>query len=110
MGNAHANEAAEKFKASSLPCTKYEAGYSGLVFCNGECEQIGSVWGTGPYTSDSCVCRAARHAGVIGPSGVGVFKVNLTQGKDQYEAGLANGIQTAEYFQSPNSISVEKVA
>ena len=54
----------------------------------------GSVWGSGPYTGDSAICRAAVHAGVIGAQG-GV--VNLTQapGQDAYEASVANGVTTS---------------
>ena len=36
-----------------------------LVNCPGGCtEDKGSVWGTGIYTQDSSICRAAIHAGV----------------------------------------------
>jgi len=34
----------------------------------------GSVWGGGRYTTDSSVCRAPRHAGVVSSAG-GVMRV-----------------------------------
>ena len=42
------------------------AGWSGECRCVGG--ETGIVWGTDVYTSDSVVCRAARHAGAVGPN------------------------------------------
>jgi hypothetical protein len=54
----------------------------------------GSVWGSGPYTGDSAICRAAVHAGVIGSAG-GVVDLVQAPGQDAYEASVANGVTTS---------------
>ena len=58
----------------------------------------GTVWGSGPYTDDSSICAAARHAGVIGPNG-GMVGVTGTAGQDSYAGSSANGITTSSYGQ-----------
>uniref|UniRef100_A0A7S1MH63 LCCL domain-containing protein n=1 Tax=Neobodo designis TaxID=312471 RepID=A0A7S1MH63_NEODS len=110
MGNAPSAEQLAKYKNSSLPCTSYEAGYEGQVFCDGRCEQQGTVWGTGPYVADSCVCRAARHAGVIqSGSNPGCFKVVLKPGADKYDGSEAHGVKSYSCAQATHSITFEKV-
>ena len=54
----------------------------------------GSVWGAGPYTSDSDICTAARHAGVIRAFG-GEVRVLRIQGLDRYAGGSGNGVTTS---------------
>lgn len=56
----------------------------------------GTVWGSGPYTDDSSLCAAARHAGAIGPDG-GVIGVTGAPGQDSYAGSTANGITTSDY-------------
>ncbi|MDG2002500.1 MAG: LCCL domain-containing protein [Novosphingobium sp.] len=62
----------------------------------------GSVWGTDVYTDDSNICRAASHAGVIGPSGGGVpwggyIGVRVAPGQSSYTGTTRNGITTSSY-------------
>jgi len=64
--------------------------------CTAEAAGAGAVWGTGVYTTDSRVCRAAVHAGVIPPSG-GTVNVVPAPGMPAYQGSTANGIQTANY-------------
>ncbi len=90
----------------SKKCTDYTKGEEGLFACDGKCSG-GSVWGSGPYTSDSSACRAARHAGVIGESG-GIFKVTKEPGRDSYDSTTANGITTSSYGSYDSSISISK--
>lgn len=56
----------------------------------------GTIWGTGVYTSDSSVCRAARHAGAVGPRG-GTVRVLRLGGLDSYKGSSAHGIDSASY-------------
>ncbi|MBR0642429.1 LCCL domain-containing protein [Plastoroseomonas hellenica] len=56
----------------------------------------GTVWGTGVYTTDSQVCRAAIHAGVIGAEG-GTVTVVPVPGLPTYLGSTANGVITADY-------------
>jgi hypothetical protein len=56
----------------------------------------GGVWGSGPYTADSDICTAARHAGVIGAGG-GPVRVLRAAGLDWYSASTVNGVATSGY-------------
>ena len=89
----------------SAPCTSYHKGVEGVFTCPADCGAVGVVWGTGPYTADSCVCKAARHAGAIGPNG-GTFKVTVAHGQSQYSGGTANGINAQPYGQYDVSIHI----
>lgn len=94
-------------KPLAAKCTDYSAGQEGYFNCNGKCSQAGSVWGSGPYTADSCACRAARHAGVIGASG-GLFKVSKSAGRDNYAGSDRNGIASLAYGSYGSSIEIAK--
>lgn len=59
--------------------------------CNVWTMDMGPVWGSGPYTADSSVCRAALHAGLIAETG-GSVTVRLGDGCDYYAPSTANGI------------------
>ena len=56
----------------------------------------GSVWGSGRYTTDSSVCRAARHAGVISRGG-GVVRVYVGRGCQRFVGSNRNGINTGRW-------------
>jgi hypothetical protein len=56
---------------------------------------LGSVWGTAIYTSDSSICRAAAHAGAIGPGGA--VKIKKAPGCAKYVGSDANYIQTENW-------------
>lgn len=71
-----------------------EAGWSGDCRCLGG--ETGPVWGTGTYTSDSVLCRAARHAGAVGANG-GVVRVSSAPGQQSYAGSNRNGVQTDSY-------------
>jgi predicted nucleic acid-binding Zn ribbon protein len=64
--------------------------------CTAEAAGAGTVWGTGVYTTDSRICRAAVHAGVIPPTG-GTVNVVPAPGMPAYQGSTANGIQTSNY-------------
>jgi hypothetical protein len=57
---------------------------------------VGSVWGSGPYTGDSDICTAARHAGVIGAEG-GEITVRRVAGQGAYSGSTANGITSNDW-------------
>lgn len=56
----------------------------------------GPVWGSGPYTFDSNMCRAAQHAGVIGAAG-GPIWVTVGPKQTLYTGTARNGITTTDY-------------
>lgn len=59
--------------------------------CTPEAASDGSVWGTDVYTADSRICRAALHAGAIGPSG-GTVTVVGEPGRQAYTGVSRNGV------------------
>lgn len=59
-------------------------------------QQRGSVWGTGRYTLDSSICRAARHAGVIGTTG-GPVAVYKSPGCPRFVGSVRNDITSRNW-------------
>jgi LCCL domain-containing protein len=64
--------------------------------CSTETAQAGTVWGAGPYSDDSDVCRAAMHAGLVGDEPANVT-INFLDGRDSYTASEANGVETRNW-------------
>jgi hypothetical protein len=79
--------------------------WSGTCRCEGVSN--GSVWGSGPYTADSDLCRAARHAGAIGPAG-GTVRVSPAPGQGSYAGTTRNGITTSRWGSYGNSFTVSR--
>ena len=73
--------------------------------CAPEAALSGSVWGSGTYTTDSRVCRAAVHAGAI-PAGGGIVVITPAPGRQSYAGSAANGITTANYGPWAGSFTV----
>lgn len=57
----------------------------------------GSVWGSGVYTTDSSICAAAAHAGVIPAGTGGAVTVKPAAGCGKYVGTTANGITTGSW-------------
>jgi hypothetical protein len=74
-------------------------------WCTAEATAGGTVWGTDIYTDDSQLCRAAVHAGAIGPSG-GIVTVTFSPGRDQYVGSLRHGVQSQAWGGWPRSLSI----
>lgn len=64
------------------------------------------VWGSGPYTDDSSVCRAGVHAGVITYDRGGRVTVELLPGQNSYRGSTRNGVETQDYGSWGNSFAV----
>jgi len=64
--------------------------------CSGSETRAGSVWGSGTYTDDSKICRAAVHAGMVGNSG-GLVRFRMVGGLRSYSASSRNGVSTGKY-------------
>jgi hypothetical protein len=64
-----------------------------------ECPQLctnGPVWGSGIYTSDSRICKAAIHDGALKANG-GKVTVIIKAGEASYAGTSKNGITSADY-------------
>eukprot|EP00670_Eutreptiella_braarudii_P004848 CAMPEP_0174281694 /NCGR_PEP_ID=MMETSP0809-20121228/2085_1 /TAXON_ID=73025 ORGANISM="Eutreptiella gymnastica-like, Strain CCMP1594" /NCGR_SAMPLE_ID=MMETSP0809 /ASSEMBLY_ACC=CAM_ASM_000658 /LENGTH=410 /DNA_ID=CAMNT_0015375393 /DNA_START=34 /DNA_END=1267 /DNA_ORIENTATION=+ len=66
-----------------------------LVICPSGCIS-GQVWGTGPFSGDSSICRAAIFQGVIAPGG-GVVSLTWMPGQSSYPGGTQNGVTTSSF-------------
>ena len=95
--------------AAQAPCPTDFQGQSAAVTCScaPEAAMSGTVWGSGTYTTDSRICRAAVHAGAIPATG-GVIVVTPAPGLPAYAGSAANGITTSNY--GPWSASFTVVA
>ncbi len=57
---------------------------------------FGRVWGTEVYTTDSSICTAAVHAGVLTDAG-GRVAIQIVDGRSAYDATENNGVTTLPY-------------
>ena len=65
-------------------------------FCPATATQKGTVWGTGIYTDDSSICRAAVHAGEISEDG-GYVQFTVSGGRRSYDGSTVQGIYSKSY-------------
>lgn len=98
-------------QAGPTLCPDRFTGYAGETtplecVCPGDATVTGDIWGTDVYTSDSKICRAAVHAGVIDRLG-GSIKVVPTLGQESYRGTTRNGVRTGDYGSWRHSFRVE---
>lgn len=65
-----------------------------------------AIYGSGPYTIDSSVCKAGVHAGVITFARGGRVLIAVRPGQNRYPASERNGVSTFEYGEYDRSIDV----
>lgn len=56
-----------------------------------------ALWGSDIYTSDSSICTAAVHAGLIDLAEGGTVTLELRPGQDSYSGAERNGIRSSSY-------------
>lgn len=56
-----------------------------------------SIWGTDIYTSDSAICAAAQHRGLIAPGAGALVNVMLMGRQEAYAASSRNGVTSLSY-------------
>ena len=89
-----------------LACQAYSAASAPYTCsCPAGAGNTGSVWGDGPYTGDSDVCSAARHAGAVGEAG-GVVQITAEPAQRSYTASKANGVTTNSWGPFDESFAV----
>ncbi len=92
--------------AAQEACPTNALGIQGGLQCYCPANPVGgSVWGSGPYTSDSNICRAALHSGAIS-SGGGVVSVTMMGGLASYPGSTSNGISTSSWGSYNSSFSL----
>ena len=85
-----------------------KAGDVYTAVCTSDCtNETASVWGSNPYTGDSALCMAARHAGALKP---GSLKVKVTFGgpKESFKGSAANGVKSNDYGHLGSSMTLSK--
>jgi hypothetical protein len=75
--------------------------------CPPEATASGSVWGSDPYAADSAICRAALHAGVIGPRG-GEVGLVIGEGAGVFPGSTRNGVASGTWGAYPTSFSFDR--
>jgi hypothetical protein len=84
--------------------TKVDDDFQGT--CPKSCT-TGSVWGTDTYTTDSPICVAAVHAGVVKAADGGDVHVKVIAGKSSYKGSTKNGVKTSDWGAFEKSFTVE---
>ena len=82
-----------------------------VLNCPANCgDKPGMLWGTGVYTSDSYICKAGLHGGIIGPLGGKLLYVKA-YGQKLYVGGSQNGGYLSAGIERdwPSSFSLSKV-
>lgn len=87
-------------------CTTLPAGATTHSCTCGPAGASGAVWGSDPYTSDSDLCAAARHSGVIGAGGGAVNAIGLP-GLSNYRASSSFGVSTLSYGSYSSSVTFD---
>lgn len=84
------------------PHSRYTAGDAFEHFCPQGGTPTSRIWGGGAqgYTSDSSVCTAAVHQGLITAATGGLLNVSMVEGQQTYQTQPdANGVTTTEWLQ-----------
>ena len=82
-------------RSYKMPTAEQKAGET-TCSCDATNTGSGSMWGTDIYTTDSSICRAAVHSGVI-PSSGGSVTVKGAPGCSAYTGTDRNGIKTGKW-------------
>jgi LCCL domain len=91
--------------AGNCPSTLSGVTTSGSCYCP-PMTTFGSLWGTGVYTSDSHLCTAAVHSGVISASTGGDVSYTMFPGRSAYCGSTRNGVTSRTYGSYSASYSV----
>lgn len=90
--------------AQGVPaCGRYPVGEATYTCTCAAGAPNGSVWGSGPYTADSDICTAARHAGILTPDGGAVMAFRL-DGMAEYAGSQRNGVTSSRWGRYDTSI------
>jgi hypothetical protein len=89
-------ECATKMRDVSVQDKDKKVGATFTVTCPANCD-MGFVWGTDTYTTDSSVCMAGIHAGVIAKDKGGAVKVLVVKGLDKYAGSERNGVKSDDW-------------
>ena len=78
-------------------------GQSFSYACPPHAGPLGTIWGSDVYTSDSPVCVAAQHRGLISPANGGSVTILILGPQPIYAGSVRNGVQSDDYPDWPRS-------
>lgn len=92
-------ETADEVQACTSKYSSFPGSSSGEIscLCPVDAHASGSVWGDKIYTTDSSICKAAVHAGVIPKGKGGMVKAKPAPGCKLYSGAAANGVTTSDW-------------
>ncbi|MEY4212576.1 MAG: hypothetical protein RL458_801, partial [Pseudomonadota bacterium] len=96
--------------SSGSPYSNRSQGVNTVLYFQTTGTSSGSVWGSGTYTDDSAIGKAAVHAGVLAIGQTGVVKVTLKGPQSSFASTSQNGITTSSYGSWGGSYTIEAVA
>ena len=88
-----------------LPHERRKVGDSSMMYVSNEAS-IGTVWGSGPYATQSNVRGAALHAGAIGSDESGLVRVVVVQAPSTITGSNQNGVTTYPLSNFENAFHV----
>ena len=125
-GGSSSPAAAAPAENGAIRPTSWEATATSLNGKDGETMLLGcspngephTVWGSDIYTSDSSICTAAVHSGLITLQQGGTVTIEVRPGLKIYGASERNGVTTGTYgpwqqsfvFKTPNTETVVRAA
>lgn len=69
--------------------------------------QSGAIWGSGTYTADSTLAKAAVHSGVLQSGASGPVIVRVLPGQPSYRGSTSNGVSSSSYGAYGLSYAIE---
>jgi len=84
-----------------------DVGASYRFSCPGGGSLASTIWGTDLYTSDSAICVAATHRGLIQPGTGGVVTVLVLGYQPAYAGTFRNGVSSQAYPEWPTSYTFQ---
>ena len=72
-------------------------GQSYSYLCPPHAGPLGTIWGTDVYTSDSPICVAAQHRGLISPANGGPVTILILGPQPVYAGASRNGVTSDDY-------------
>ncbi|MCB1157116.1 MAG: hypothetical protein H7A25_01940 [Leptospiraceae bacterium] len=67
----------------------------------------GLLWGTDIYTTDSAICKAGLHTGLLDREKGGSLKVTLLPGQNSYSGKERNGVKSSDWGSYSSSFKLE---
>lgn len=67
----------------------------------------GNVWGTGVYTADSSIAKAAVHAGVLAVGETGLIRVTVLPGRTMYPRSEMHGVESRAFGRYSRSYMID---